>query len=540
MPKMSGGQAVVAALEQEGIEAVFGIPGTYNLQIYDAVYNSPTLRHILARHEGAAALMADGYARVSGKPGVCLTIAGPGATNALTGLITAYAESSPVLMITTEIEKALIGQDRGVSHEIKQQLDIFQAALAQALQAEDVSAIPTAVYKLFSTMRHGRPRPTYLEVPWDVLGMEDEVTIEESTQVDIPVGDSVDIETAVHLLENAERPLIFSGLGTLRSGATSPLCQLAEKIQAPVITTANGKGSIPEDHPLALGAGVGRNPALTKILAQADVILAVGTSFDIWSMQSWTLDIPGKIVRVDIEAEQLQKNYLAEVAILGDAKHVLTQLTNSIRIPHIHQDWVSSSYQATQEARQDVQKKSQSGSTIVQQLQALPRNGVLTVDPTMVLQWVAWNVPIYEPNSLLLAWNSGTLGFALPAALGAQVAFPNKAVVAMVGDGGFMFTGQELATAVQHDLPVVTIVFNNKAHGSIKKQQMDGFNGRLLGVDLKGPDYVAFAKALGACGRHVPSLNSLGSHIQQALEERVPTLLEVAIGFDELAHPWAS
>ncbi len=541
MSKMSGGQAVVAALEREGVRAVFGIPGTYNLHIYDAVHTSPSIRHILARHEGGAALMADGYARVSGRSGVCLTIAGPGATNALTGLITAYAESSPVLMITTEIEKELIGQDRGVSHEIKGQLDIFRAALGEARRAESVAAIPAAVQQLMSRMSNGRPRPTYLEIPWDVLGERAEVKLVDREVVDKPSGSLSAIQDAVQLLEQAKKPLIFSGLGTLRAGASAELCTLAEQLAAPVITTANGKGSIPEDHPLALGAGVGRNPALTETLAKADVILAVGTSFDIWTMQNWTIEIPGRIIRVDISKEQSQKNYAADIAILGDAKLVLDQIVKSIRSPKSNVDWIGASARAASGARLSVELESESGLEVVLQLRAsLPRDAIITVDATMAQQWIDWNFPIYEPNTLLLPWNSGTLGFALPAALGAQVAFPERAVVALVGDGGFMFTGQELATAVQHQLPVVTIVFNNQAHGSIMKQQMDGFDGRLLGVDLKGTDYVAFAQALGACGRHVGSLAELGDHIRQALAEKMPTLLEVAVGLDELAHPWAS
>ncbi|MEM7112507.1 MAG: thiamine pyrophosphate-binding protein [Chloroflexota bacterium] len=541
MPEMSGGQAVVAALKKEGVQAVFGIPGTYNLDIYDAVQATPSIRHILARHEGGAALMADGYARVSGQPGICLTIAGPGATNALTGLITAYAESSPVLMVTTEIEKRLIGQDRGVSHEIKQQLDIFRAALAAAQRADSVSAIPLTIQNLWMAMVNGRSRPTYLEVPWDVLGEWAEVSIPERGAVAKTAVSPQVIETAVWLLKQAKRPLIFSGLGTLRAGASSELCKLAEQLDIPVITTANGKGSLPEDHPLALGAGVGRNPALTETLAKADVVLAVGTSFDIWTMQNWTLEISGQIIRVDVAQEQLHKNYPAAVAIHGDAKLVLSQLSAASKPQFKNKGWAKTTAKAAKSARTAIETEHESGAEVVRQLRScLPRDVILTVDPTMVLQWIAWNLEIYEPNGLLLAWNSGTLGFALPAALGAQVARPDRAVVALVGDGGFMFTGQELATAAQYRLPVVAIVFNNKAHGSIMKQQMDGFGGRLLGVDLAGPDYAAVARALGVCGRRVTSLKELGAHVRQALEERVPTLLEVLVDLDELAHPWTA
>jgi acetolactate synthase-1/2/3 large subunit len=541
MPALTGGQSVVAALQSEGVEAVFGIPGTYNLHIYDAVQTTPSIRHILARHEGGAALMADGYARVSGRPGVCLTIAGPGATNALTGLVTAYAESSPVLMVTTEIEKKLIGQDRGVSHEIKQQLDVFRAALARAVRADSVSDIPAAVQGLMLSMRSGRPRPAYLEIPWDVLGMRAEIEPMARAEVEKPAGDPSSIQAAIQLLEGAQRPLIFSGLGTLRAGASGELLALAERLGAPIITSSNGKGSIPEDHALALGAGIGRNPRLTETLAQADVVLAVGTSFDIWTMQNWTLEISGQIIRVDIAVEQLNKNYLADIAIHGDARLVLGQMDDAISSKNGEANWAAASAQAAGEARGHVEGESEPGATVVRQLRAsLPRDAIVTVDATMVQQWIDWNFPIYEPNTLLLPWNSGTLGFAVPAALGAQVAFPERSVVALVGDGGFLFTSQELATAAQYQLPVVIIVFNNKAHGSIKMQQIDGFDGRLLGVELEGPDYVAYAQALGVKGQHVATLESLGEHVRQALADREPTLLEVAVGLDELAHPWTT
>ena len=541
MPEMTGGQAVVDTLISEGVEAVFGIPGTHNLHIYDAIHQNPSVRHILARHEGGAAMMADGYARTSGQPGVCLTIGGPGATNALTGLVTAYAESSPVLMVTTEIARNLIGLDRGVSHEIKQQLDIFQSALASAMRAEAVPDIPLAIHQLMATMRIGRPRPTYLEIPWDVLGMRGHVEVGKRFSVEKPGGDPVTIEAAIHLLEEAEQPLIFSGLGTLRSEASAELCQVAELLRSPVITTANGKGCLPEDHPLALGAGVGRNPILTDALARADVVLAVGTSFDVWTMQNWSLKIPGRIIRVDIAAEQLHKNYPAEVTIHGDAKLVLTQLAASLASRGTGGGMARELKEAANTARSAVEARGRSGPQVIRQLRSnLPRDTIITVDTTMVLQWVAWNFEVYEPNTLLLPWNSATLGFALPAALGAQVAFPNRKVVALVGDGGFLFTGQELATAAKHNLPVVTIVFNNQAHGSIKKQQVSGFDGRSLGVDLEGLDYVAFAHALGVPGERVTSLDALGDHLGQALLAGTPTLLEVSLGLDEMDHPWTS
>lgn len=540
MVEMTGGQAVVAALASEGVEAVFGIPGTYNLAIYDALHEAPSIRHVLACHEGGAAIMADGYARAGGRPGVCLTIAGPGATNALTGLVTAHAESSPVLMVTTEIDKELIGLDRGVSHEIKQQLDIFRAALVSATRADTVDAIPSAIHEAMATMRAGRPRPTYVEIPWDVLGRRALVDSHARLPVEKPAGDPAAIEAAARLLERASRPLIFSGTGTLRAGASAELCRVAEALQCPVITTAGGKGILPEDHPLALGAGVGRNPVLTAALADADVVLAVGTSFDAWSMQGWTLKVSENLIRIDIASDQLQKNYPAAIAIQADAKPALAGLAEALsRSGSRRRSHAAELKAAADRARREAEARGDAGPHVVRQLRsALPRDAIITVDLTMALQWMAWNFEVYSPNGFLVPWNSATLGFALPAALGAQVAWPNRAVVALVGDGGFLFTGQELLTAAQHDLPVVTIVFNNRAHGSIKKQQDSGYGGRHLGVDLSGPDFMALARAFGVRGERVTSLDTLGDHVRRALEANAPTLLEVPVSLQAMNHPW--
>jgi acetolactate synthase-1/2/3 large subunit len=297
---------------------------------------------------------------------------------------------------------------------------------------------------------------------------------------------------------------------------------------------------LPEDHPLALGAGVGRNPVLTDALAEADVVLAVGTSFDGWSMQGWTLKIPGRIIRIDIAAEQLNKNYPAALAIHGDAKLSLMHLAVALSPrPQGNDRYVRELKASADAARSAVEARGDAGPIVVRQLrEALPRNAIITVDLTLVLQWIVWNFEIYEPNTLLLPWNSGTLGFALPAALGAQAAWPERAVVALAGDGGFLFTGQELATAAQHNLPVVTIVFNNRAHGSIKKQQLSGYGGRYLGVDLDGPDFAAFAQALGVRGKRVTVLETLGDHVREALEDGGPVLLEVTLELDAMDGPW--
>lgn len=537
MPQMTGGDAVVASLQAEGVSTVFGIPGTYNLAIYDALLNAPEIKHILSRHEGGAAMMADGYARIRRRPGVCLTIGGPGATNALTGLVTARTESSPILMITTEIDQALIGLDRGVSHEIRSQLGIFSAALDFAQRADSVSSIPPAIHNAFCAMRSGRPRPAYVEVPWDLLGSRGEASICTDTAHAPRRAEDAQIDAAIVLLAQAERPLIFCGVGVHRAGVDQQVRQLAEALDCPVMTTAGGKGAIPEDHLLALGAGVGRNPVLTELFEDADVILAIGTSFDAWSMMGWSLHPRGKIIRLDVAAEQLQMNYGAAVELHGDAVVVLEQLlAMGLKRSTRHTPNAKSRADA---ARKTVNSNAHVGARFVNALhRALPPETILSVDLTAAMQWIAWNYQVRVPNSLLLPWNSATLGFGLPAAIGAKIAAPERPVVAIAGDGGFLFTAQELATVAQLQLPLAIIVVDNRAHGAIKLQQIKHFAGRYHAVDLGETDFVALAKSFAISAERVSSLDELVPALTKALKSGGPHLIEVPVELNALAHPW--
>ena len=266
--------------------------------------------------------------------------------------------------------------------------------------------------------------------------------------------------------------------------------------------------------------------------------MAIGTSFDIWTMKNWDIEIPGKILRIDICKKQLNKNYKSYLNIHGDAKLVTAEISKRIKQKKINKRWISESFNSTRNERRKIEDGNYIGAKILEQFKdSLPRNVLITSDTTMFLQWLLWNFDVYEKNSILLPWNSGTLGFAIPAAIGAKIANPEKFVIAFVGDGGFMFTGQELVTAARNKVPIVIVLFNNKSHGSIKQSQIKQFNNRTIGVDLTGVDYVSYSKSLGVPAKKITRISSISNNIKKLLNTNKPQLLEIKTSLNGLNHP---
>ena len=330
MAIMTGGQAVVAALQAEGVRAVFGIPGMHTLHLYEALRTAPTIRHFTTRHEQGAAFMADGYARATGEPGVCLAITGPGATNTLTALGNAYCDSSPVFCITSEIATGHIGQGYEVFHELRDQLGLFAGVTAWNERAASVAEIPGAVHRAMVALRTGRPRPAHLEIPIDVLAATGEVEIAAPAAVERPAADPGQVAAAAALLARARFPLIYAGGGVNSAGASAALVSLAERLGAPVLTTFTGKGAIPEDHPLSLGCGPWRRGLIADFLARADLLLVVGARLAQVETQDWTLPLPKTLVHVDIDPTVIGRHYPATVGVVGDARRALEQITAAL------------------------------------------------------------------------------------------------------------------------------------------------------------------------------------------------------------------
>ena len=525
--RMTGGEAVVRSLAAHDVDTVFGIPGTHNLGIYDALRAMGGIRHILARHEQGAAFMADGYARASGEVGVCISTTGPAALNTLASLGTAFSDSSPVLCIASQIPAEGIGLDKGYLHECQDQLGSFAPVTKWRARADTVESIPGVMREAFAQMLSGRPRPTAVEIPCDTLDERDEVTIPAPAGVNRPAPDPEQVERAARLLRAARRPVIWAGGGVISSSAGAEVRQLAERLQAPIFTTVLGKGAVADDHPLAAGATI-LHPAARAFLAESDLMLAVGTRFTEEETDRWGLCLPDSLIHIDIDPEEIDRNYPATVGVVGDARAAL-QLINAqlqeLRRPD------NGSAAGIAKMRQEVwrycQARAPEGVELVQTLRkALPRDTIIVSDLTVAAYWCRRLLYIYEPRTNIYPWGFCTLGFGLPAAIGAKVARPDRPVVVLCGDGGFLFNCQELAVAAQFDVPIVALVFNDSAYGVLKPQQMARY-GQAHAVDLVNPDFVALAGAFGVDGCRVTSIEQLGPAVAKAIEADRSALIEL-------------
>jgi len=526
---MTGGQAVVRSLEAEGLNVVFGIPGAYSLELYDALLDCPGVRHILTRHEQGAAFMADGYARASGRIGVCMTVNGPGVTNAFTAIAQAHSDSSPVLSITSQINSKYIGREKGVLHELKDQLWVFEPITARSQRLTEVSHIPEAIHSALKMIKTQRPRPIHLEVPTDVLAAVDKVEIVEGEEYERGGSPSATVEEAVQCLMEAQQLLIYAGGGVISSGASPELLCLAGLFQAPVLTSGMGKGVIPEDHPLSLGVAWIPRVDVSEIVRKADVVLAVGTRFTADFTSDWTVPFPKHLIQIDIDEGEIGKNYPVRVGLVGDAKKTLQQILKSLDNKEVKPQprFLAEMQALKRRMQQELKLKSDKEWPVMEEIRAaLPRDTIICADMTMFWVETLALFPVYEPRTFFFPWGYGTIGFSFPAAIGAKVACPERPVVAMCGDGAFMYTCQELATAVKYGINVPVILFNDDCYANIRLQQMNQF-GRCSEVDLVNPDFVKFAESFGAKGVRIEDLGELKPAIEEALEADGPTIIEV-------------
>ena len=526
MPTMTGGQALAKSLYREGVRVVFGLPGVQLYHALDGLYDEPGIRFISVRHEQAAGYMADGYARASGKIGTALVVPGPGLQNASAAIGTAYAASSPVLVISGQIPRDLIGLNRGVLHEVNDQLDTIRPVTKWASRVLHAADVPGALHEAFYHLNTGRPRPVEIEIPPEALAEEADIELLEPGIYERPAGDQESIRKGAQILASAKSPLIWAGGGAVASGASEPLLKLAEHLQAPVITTVEGKGAIPESHYLSLGALRLRDDPLKQSLASYDVVLAVGTRLAFPEILGGQ-----RVIQIDVDEEEIGRNYGNTFGIVGDAGRSLEALYVV----------VSSVVPARPERRKEItaikaerlrslSDREPLGAFARAIRAAVPEDGILVQGMTQVGYYSRVYYPVYEPRTYLTSSYFGNLGFAFPVALGAKVARPDKSVVALSGDGGFLFNSQELATAVQYGINAVVVVFNDNAYGNVRRDQMDQFRGRTIGADLHNPDFVKLAEAYGAMGLRAESPEELESALREALALEAPTLIEVPVG----------
>ncbi|MFN8456685.1 MAG: thiamine pyrophosphate-binding protein [Anaerolineae bacterium] len=538
MTKITGAQALVKSLEREGIEAVFGIPGHHSMPIFDALYRHPRLKCLTVRHEQAAAFMADGYARASGRVAAALALPGPGVTNAFTGLAEAYSDSSPVLLIATQVNREYINQNKGLLHELTGQLEVLAPIMKYSERVVESGAIPDAVRRAVKAMRNGRPRPAQIELPRDIQLETFDMSAEfenSPSAPNAPISAPVEaIEAAAQVLRQAQRPLIYAGGGVISGEASTLVVQLAERLGAPVLTSGMGAGAIPGDHPLACGVAWIASADNRPLVAACDALLAVGTKFNQAMTHNWTMPLPPLTIRIDLDPDEIERNLPMQHKLVGDARTTLAALDERLAAWGVDRrgQMPPELAEARRRYRAELERNVGSTQPWMQALrQALPRETIISADMSLFWADMLGTFPIYQPRTMLFPWGYGTLGFSIPAALGAKVARPERPVVALAGDGAFLFTGMELATALQYGLNIPIIVVTNNAYGMIKVQQRDQYDGQYVAVDLHNPDFVQLAHAFGAYGERVTTPEELYAGLKTALTADKPTVIEIPWGW---------
>ncbi len=528
MAKMTGGAALVQALRNEGVEVVFGLPGVQIMGIYDAFHGRDDIRVMTTRHEQTTAYMADGYARVTGKPGVALVVPGPGVQNASAALGTAYSASSPVLLVAGQVESFNLGHDRGALHEINDQQDVIRPVTKWCGRAATVAEIPAAVQEAMRQMRDGRPRPTEVEACPDVLESSAEVSFALSNNPEPAAADADQVRRAAALLRGARKPLVFAGGGVGLAGASAELVALAERLGVPVVTTTEGKGTMPEDHRLSLGVGYYGHGASTWAVPRADVILAVGTRLTILMRGLNQPTAAHQLIHLDVDPTVIGKNRPAEVALVADARVGLRALLEELGPQPAPPRWPDAELDEIRALQEQwLQEQAPEQSAIVRRMQrVLPDDTVLVSGVTNVAYWSYFAYLARRPRSFVTSSYFATLGYGFPVALGAKVGAPQRPVVALVGDGGFMYALPELATAVQYGIAVVVVVFVDNALGATYNDQRTRFKGRVVGTEVHNPSFAEVARVFGARGvRAEPE--RIDEAVQEALGHDGPTVIEV-------------
>src|SRR3954469_17297681 len=533
--QMTGGQALVAQLVREGVTHVFGLPGDQTMHALDALYDEASIRFVTTRHEQGTTYLADGYARASGRPGVALVVPGVGIYNAGAGLATAFASSSPVVLIAGQVNRAGIGKHLGLLHEIDDQLDLVRPVTAWQRRALEASEIADTVHEAFVHVQRGRRQPVEIEMPPEAfsenfsLGGENTLCAPAER---VRVGaDPDEIARAADLLVGAERPVVWVGGGVVLGDATAELAEVAEFLQAAVVTTRQGKGGFDARHPLYAGT-VWVNKRLQPLLDDADVVLAVGTHFIGNALPAGT-----PVVHLDVDRAEIGIHRPDAVPVVGDAAPTLAALLAELRTrrdPAADRGAEITTFRATVDA--SLRAVGPQAQMVDQLRAAIPDDGVLVPCTTTMGYMSHMLYPAYGPRSYLSTSYMGTLGWGFPAALGVKVARPDTPVVCATGDGGFLFAATELATAGQHGINTVTVVYNDDAYGNSNRDQRERFGGREIGTALRNPDFVKFAESFGADATRVAKGADVGPALREALGNDRPTVIEVPM--DRLPAPF--
>jgi len=527
MREMTGGEAVYETLKSLGVDHVFGIVSVHNIPIYDAIERGGGIKAIGVRHEQGAVHAADGYARATGKLGVAITSTGPGVTNGMTGLFEAGFASSRVMVITGQIDSVYYGKGKGFLHEAEDQLAMLRTITGRTESVKRPEEIGEAVFRVAQDVCTGRPRPGAIEIPVDFQYVKTEIDIPhvEAWPRRQPERDA--IARANDAIKGAKNVVIWAGGGVLTAGAEGELQQLAEALGAPVFTSTNGRGVIPEDHPLCLGP-LTAQPALAEVIESADVVVAVGTRFQGGATRNWALPINAKLIHLDADPGVIGRNYKTDIPVIGDARLGLAALLKGLDGASSDATYLARAQEIRDATRQQIRKEIGPDYEAIMDAmrEILPRDGMVVRDATVpAYLWGNRLMPILSPRTSIHP-TSAAIGPALPLAIGAAIGSGKKTAV-IQGDGGFMLNIAELATAVQYNVPVVTCVFNDGGYGVLRSIEGRTFEGRQFGVDLATPDFAMVANGMGMKAEHADSAASFREAFARGIAHNGPYLIDI-------------
>jgi acetolactate synthase-1/2/3 large subunit len=530
----TGGEAIVAGLKAHGVDTVFGLPGAQVYGLFDA-FHQAQLRVIGARHEQACGYMAFGYARASGKPGVFSVVPGPGVLNAGAAMLTAFGCNEPVLCLTGQVPSDYLGRGRGHLHEMPDQLATLRTFVKWAERIDYPDAAPTKVSRAFQEMMSGRRGPAALEMPWDVFTQRADVGASTPlAPFPAPLPDSDRIAAAAKLIKASRTPMIFVGAGAME--ACDEVLELAELLDAPVVAFRSGRGIVSNAHELGLTMAAAYN-----LWPTTDLMIGIGSRMELPTTFRWPFRPDGlKSIRIDIDPVEMRR-LSVDAPVVADAAAGTRALLAAVR---------KLGYAKTSGRRETIRDASAKALHDIQAVQpqmaylnilrkVLPYDAIVT-DELSQVGFASWfGFPVYQPRTFITSGYQGTLGSGFPTALGAKVAHPDRAVVAITGDGGFMFGVQELATAVQFNIGVVTLVFNNNAYGNVRRDQLNVFDGRVTAADLVNPDFVKLAESFGVVAARVTSPDHFRPALEKALAHGGPSLIVIEVPRDSEVSPWA-
>lgn len=556
MTKMSGARALVESLEQQNVEVIFGILGGAILPVYDELCDNARIRHILARHEQGAAHAAEGFARASGRVGICMATSGPGATNLVTGIANAYLDSSPVIAITGQVPTTgenttyMIGKDAFQEADI---IGITTPITKHNYQPRSVAEIQPMVNAAFYIASSGRQGPVLIDMPKDVQSGVADIEMGITTKIEARGynpkihPDLTKISEAAELLAESIDPMILAGGGVISSNASDELMQISDLLTAPVATTFMGKGAFPEGHPLSVGCiGMHGNPAANKLMGETEALLAVGTRFSDRATANLDTFAPNaKKIQIDIDPAEIGKNIEVDIPIIGDAKISLRHLHAALvkKLPKMKVSGWNNRVKEVKEQLSPLLKdrpRDLVPKALLTELRALlPAETIVTTEVGQNQMWSALYFQALKPRTFISSGGLGTMGFGFPAAIGAKVACPDRAVVDIAGDGSFLMSENELACSVAEKIPVIVIVLNNSVLGMVAQWQRMLYKRRYMAVNLgKTPDFVKLAEAYGAQGLRVTSIEEFHKAVKTALNSTVTTVIDVPIGSEEDVGPF--